>query len=144
MANIKVVTFKGVIESAHGKALASYKNAAGEQLPASVPYEASYEKMLDAATVREAGEWPNEAAIVKLANAKRKGKARAAVNAATLESLGVVKPTIENDTQLRLKNMAAIFKSNGETEESARQLAAAALNLKWADDDSDDDDDETE
>jgi hypothetical protein len=142
MANVKKVEFSGIIESAHGKPLASYRNAAGELLPASAPYATSYDKMLDEATVREAGEWPSVADCVKLANAKRKGKARAAANAAVLDSLGVVKPTNENDPQLRLKNMAAIFEANGETKEAARKLAATSLNLKWADDDEDDTDDE--
>jgi hypothetical protein len=144
MANVKVVEFKGEIANAYGRELSSYKNANGEALPVSVPYATSYEKLLDAASVREVGEWPSEAACVKLANAKRKGKARAAANAATLESLGVVKPTNENDPQLRLKNMAEIFKANGESEESARKLAATALNLKWADADDDDDTDDDE
>jgi hypothetical protein len=140
--NTKVVEFSGEIANAHGKPLSSYKNADGVALPESVPYKTTYEKFLDAASVREAGEWPNEAACVKVANAKRKGKARAAINAATLDSLGVVKPTNENDPQLRLKNMAEIFKANGESEESARKLASAALNLKWDDEDDDEEDDE--
>jgi hypothetical protein len=138
----KTVEFKGVIENAHGKPLASYKNAEGVNLPASVPYATSYEKFVDAQSVKDAGEWPNEAACLKLANVKRKAKARAAANASTLEALGVVKPTIENDSQLRLKNMAAIFIANGESEDSARKLAAAALNLKWEDEDDDDEDDD--
>lgn len=138
--NTKKVEFKGIIENAYGKPLASYKNSDGAALPASVPYAAEYDKLLDAESVRAAGEWPNEAACVKLANTKRKQKARAASCAAQLDALGVVKPTNENDPQLRLKNMAAIFEANGESEDSARKLAAAALGLKWADDDDDDND----
>ena len=69
---------------------------------------------------------------VKVRNAERKAKARAAALNAKLDALGIVKPTIENDEQMRLREMFKILKASGKhTDESARQVASTMLGIEW-------------
>lgn len=76
---------------------------------------------------------------VKTRNAERQANARQKQLQATLDSLGIVKPTEENDDQTRLKNMFKTLMTaklpNGEpkyTAERAREVATEVTGVEWA------------
>jgi len=70
---------------------------------------------------------------VKVRNVERQSNARQKALAAALDAAGIVKPTIENDEQLRLRDMYKVLMSSKRyTEEQARELAATTLGLTWA------------
>lgn len=131
---MKKVSFGGVTENAYGKALSSLKTESGETLR-SLKYAADYEEYTNIDEVKAANDMPNDTEVVKYRNQQRKAKARAAAIQVSLDAAGVIKPTIENDDQLRLKRMFDIFVANGSSEAEAREKAANALNLQWSDED---------
>ncbi len=68
-------------------------------------------------------------------NAAAKQTARQAALTEALTAAGIERPTIENDDQLRLKNMYTVLMSSKKySEEEARELAASTLGIEWADD----------
>lgn len=132
MAIVKTA-FSGKIENAHKRALSSYKNAEGVNLPAFVNYDAEFDAFETLEDVKAAGEMPNEQDMVDTANEKRKAAARAKKIAETLTALGVVKPNLENDPQERLRRTYDILIKNGETHEAARQIASTIIKVAWED-----------
>jgi hypothetical protein len=115
--------FSGVSENAYGKPIAPLK------------YETSFEAFDNADEIRSAGEWPKDTDVVKFVNAQRKANARQKAMQAAWDAAGLIKPTLENDEQLRLKSMHKIFVAAGKSETEARTLASAALGIEWADSD---------
>ena len=114
---------------------ATADRAYGKKLDASVDYAGEYDAYENPNEVRTAGAWPNDAKIVKWTNAESKTRARQAALALALDAAGIVKPTNENDPQLRLKNMFDVLMSSKlYTEDAARELAAKTLNLEWSED----------
>ena len=70
---------------------------------------------------------------VKVRNTERLSTARQKALQKALDDAGIVRPTIENDDQLRLKNMLAVLMSSKKFDEAtARQIAADTLGLAWA------------
>jgi hypothetical protein len=116
------VKFSGTLESAYGKAL-----------PTPLAYDAEFSLYENPAELRAAGGWPNDATIVKFVNAQAKANARQKATVATLESAGIVKPTIENDDQMKLREMVKILIAAGKSEDESRTLAAATLGIDWDD-----------
>jgi len=119
---MKTVSFNGVIENAYGK-----------KLDAPITFDTTFEAFETKAEVEKANELLKDEEIVDFRNAQRKANARQKAMQAALDAAGVVKPTLENDEQLRLRKMYDIFVANGSTHDEARASAAAALNLTWAD-----------
>ena len=117
---MKRETFKGTIEQAYGKALAT-----------PLSYEADYELFENAGEMRSAGEWPSDSDIVKFKNAQAKANARQKATVAALEAAGIAKPTLETDGQFRLREMAKILVAAGKSEDEARNLASATLGIDW-------------
>lgn len=75
---------------------------------------------------------------LKVVNAAAKQTARQASLTAALDAAGIVRPTIENDDQLRLKNMYTVLMSSKRySEDEARELASNTLGIEWADEDGD-------
>lgn len=73
---------------------------------------------------------------LKARNTERKNNSRAAQLALRLAELGIEKPTLKTDDQLKLKTVYNVFMSiEGTTHEEARQKAVEALNnqYQWAD-----------
>lgn len=103
------------------------------------PTDKSVENYTDAdfdaayAEMKEKNEIPSLKEIVQLGNNKRKAAARQKAMLAVVNAAELVQPTLENDSQLRLKKMYDIFIANGDSHEVARESAAAALRLTWAD-----------
>ena len=124
---MKQVPFKATADRAHKR-----------KLETSIDYAGEYTAYENAQEVRNAGAWPNDAKIVKWTNRDEKTRARQAALALALDAAGIVKPTNENDPQLRLQNMFDVLMSSKlYTEDAARDLAAKTLNLVWEDEDDD-------
>lgn len=107
--------------------------AYGNKLDTPIAYKFSY----------NAYETPNELTAandqltldeqVKVRNDQRKSKARQAALTAALDAAGIVKPTIENDEQLRLREMFKVLMASKKySEEQARALASTTLGIDWA------------
>lgn len=108
--------------------------AYGKTLDAPVKYEYSWTEYPDFATLQAANDVLTNDEQVKVRNTERKAAARQKQLTVTLDALGIVKPTIENDEQLRLREMfKVLMASKIYTEDAAREMAAKTLNLTWAD-----------
>jgi len=94
-------------------------------------FQVTVEKYDGIEEVRAANDYPSDADVVDFLNAARKAAATTAARTAALEAAGIVKPTRDNDPQVRLKEMAALFKSNGMTMDAARSAASTALGIEW-------------
>jgi hypothetical protein len=77
---------------------------------------------------------------IKAVNAAAKASARTTALTAALEAAGIVRPTAENDDQIRLrdiyKTLLTAKTKSGEkkyTEEQARQLASDMTEVEWDD-----------
>lgn len=70
----------------------------------------------------------------KSRNTDRQNNARQKQLAAALDAAGIVKPNLENDEQLRLREMFKVLMSSKRyTEADARNLASTTLGIAWAD-----------
>ena len=118
---MKTTKFSGVIENAYGK-----------KLDAPISFEAEYEAFENKAEVEAAGAMLKDEEIVDFRNAQAKANARQKAMQVALDAAKIVKPTLENDPDLRLRKMYDIFIANGSTHDEARENAATALNLKWS------------
>ena len=118
---MKTQKFDGVMENAYSK-----------PLPSPIKFSGEYEAFENITEVREKNEVPSDKEIVDFVNNKRKANARQKSMQAALDAAGVVKPTLENDEQLRLRKMFDILVANGASEDEAKANAAAVLNLTWA------------
>jgi hypothetical protein len=118
---MKKETFSGTIEQAYGKSLDT-----------AISYEAEYNLFESAAELRQANEWPSDSDIVKFKNAQAKANARQKATVAALDAAGIIKPTLENDEQLRLREMVKILVAAGKSEAESRTLASATLGIEWA------------
>lgn len=118
---MKTEKFNGTIEQAYGKTL---------ETP--ISYEAEYNLFESPAEMKSANEWPSDTDIVKFKNAQSKANARQKATVAALDAAGIIKPTLENDEQLRLREMSKILIAAGKSESEARALASATLGIEWA------------
>jgi hypothetical protein len=111
-------------------------NAYGNKLDSPLSYEGNYNAFENIGEVRASNAYPSDGEVVKFLNAKSKAKARAAAMTAALDAIGIVKPTLENDEQLRLKEMFKVLMSSKKyTEDAARTLASDTLGIEWDDED---------
>ena len=132
---MKTEKFGGNIENAHGKPLHELKVKEGFASIAKgtvLAYETSYDKFENIDEVNAAKAFPKDSEIVDMLNAKAKAAARMAATTAKLAEVGIEKPTLENDEQLRLKKMYEIFIASKKSPDEARALASAALGIEWA------------
>ena len=121
---MKTIKFEAEAEKAYGKSLDSPIKYAGEYT--------AYENVGE---VRSANDMPSDTEVIKWRNTERKSKSRQAALTAALDAAGIIKPTLENDEQLRLREMFKVLMSSKRyTEEQARDLASKTLNIEWADD----------
>lgn len=116
-------TEKSVSETAYGK-----------KLDAPIGYQFSYTIYKDGDELVAAKDELTIAEQVKIRNTERKNNARQKALTAALDAAGIVKPTIENDDQLRLREtFKNLMSSKKYTEEAAKELAAQVLGLTWED-----------
>ena len=112
-------TFKGTIENAYGQAL-----------PTAVKYEGKFEAYSSFDELKAANDLPSNDEILAFINTKRKNNARQAAMNAALTAAGIVKPTLENDSDLQVKTMVKAMVASGKyNEEQATALAKQALGL---------------
>ena len=105
----------------------------GEPIATPVKYAFDYDAYETVEEIRAANDWLSDEEILKAVNAKRKNSARTKAQNAALDAAGIVKPTIETNDQLRLREMFKVLMSSKRyTEEVARERAAAELGLEWA------------
>lgn len=72
---------------------------------------------------------------MKVRNAERITRARQAAQNALLDSMGIEKQDINNNDQIRLRELFKVLMSSKlYDEDTAREMAATSLNLKWEDD----------
>lgn len=88
--------------------------------------------------MRAKGEYPSEAQILKFKNAQIKAADKQKVSIAAATAAGLVKPTLENDPQMRLKNIYKTLLANGQSEAEARANASTVLGIEWAEEDEED------
>jgi hypothetical protein len=117
---MKTIKFSGISENAYGKAITPLK------------YETAYDAYEGISEVRAANDYPSDADVVKFLNAQRKANARQKAMQAAWDAAGLIKPTLENDEQLRLKSMFKILVAAGKSESEAKTLASATLGIEWS------------
>lgn len=119
---MKATKFSGVIENAYGK-----------KLETPITFDAEYDAYENHDEVVAEKDELKPQEVVDFRNAQKKANARQKAMQVALDAANIVKPTLENDEQLRLRKMYDIFIANGSAHDEARKNAAAALNLKWSD-----------
>jgi hypothetical protein len=116
----KAETFSGKMENAYGQPLAK-----------AISFSGTYDAFESVEEIRSKNEYPSDDEIVAFVNNKRKANARQKSMQAALDAAGIAKPTLE-DPQVQLKSMIKIFVAAGRSEDEARKLAEAALDVKLA------------
>lgn len=110
--------------------------AYGKALDTPLPYSFSWDTYESIDEVRAANDLLNDSEQVKARNRERQNNARAKALEAALKAAGFEKPTLENDPQMRLKEMLKVLMSTKKyTEDAARDLASTTLGIAWEDDD---------
>jgi len=114
----------------------STQRAYNKDLPNKVPFTFTWKIYENEAEMLAAGAQMTPKQQLKAINAAAKQTARQASLTAALDAAGIVRPTIENDDQLRLKNMYTVLMSSKRySEDEARELASNTLGIEWAEDD---------
>jgi hypothetical protein len=118
-----------------GKATA--KVAYGKTLSTPIDYVFDWDEYADNDEMARANDLLTLDEQRKTRNTDRKSTARQASLTVALEAAGIKKPDINNDPQLRLRNMVTILMAgeNGLDEATARQVASSTLNIEWDDND---------
>ena len=123
---MKTEKFEGSAKTAFGKAVADYGIGKDE-----ITFSGEVQVFESADEIKSAGEWPNDAAIVKMVNAAALAAARAKAQNAAFDEVGIKKPTIKDSPEERFRQMVLIFKSAGQDDATARQSANAALGTSY-------------
>lgn len=138
-------TGKAVASRAHGKALSSFTKADGSPVASEIEYAYSWTEYADVESMQEAKEELTLAQQLKAVNAARKTTARQAANTLAVTAAGVIKPTAENDSQIRLKSVfVGLYAKNiskgmspDDARADARTRASELLDEPWEDEDED-------
>jgi hypothetical protein len=119
------------VENKTGKSTAN--TAYGEKLAKAITYDYKWTAYQSIDEVRAANDLLTDDEIVKVRNTERLSNARQKALQAALDAAGIVKPTIENDEQLRLREMFKVLMASKKyTEDAARELASNTLGIAWA------------
>jgi hypothetical protein len=114
-------------------ATATAEKAYGQKLDAPMSYDYAWTNYANIEEVRAAKDELTDEEQVKVRNTERQNNARQKALQAALDAAGIVKPTIENNDQLRLRETYKnLMSSKKYTEQQARELAAEVLSLTWA------------
>lgn len=116
------------------EATSTAKTAYGKTLETPVDYTYRWKDYGGIEDVRLANDLLSDDEQVKVRNAESQAAARQASLTKALADAGIEKPNLENDDQLRLREMFKVLMSSKKyTEERAREIAADQLGLTWAD-----------
>lgn len=110
------------------------ENFFGQTVKPALSYEGEFTAFETADECKSAGEWPNDKAVLKFVNDKRKATARQAAMNAAAEAAGYKKPTLEDSDLMQLRNIYRTLIAAGRSEQEARDGAAAALGKEWPED----------
>lgn len=109
----------------------------GQKFEPALPYSIDAPQYDNAAEVRAAGIWPDEATITTMVNARVVAKKRAEAIKNTLKAAGVVKPGLENDAVAIAQTAKTLLaRKKAATQEEAEKMAREILGI--GDDDDDD------
>lgn len=138
---MKTKKVSGVAKSAYGKPLHVLDTTSGVKLAkgAELKFAGTYSEYEGADELKTAGLWPSEDKIVNWFNRDNRNNARNKAQTVAFDAAGIIKPTIENDPMLRLRDMMKILIASGQTEDEARDNAAAMLKIDLAELDGDTD-----
>jgi hypothetical protein len=126
---VTVETFEGTIESAYGRKLGENKFKPGFSAVSTVKYSAEYEKLGSYDAIPEK-EMPDKDDILALVNNARKANARQKAMQKALDDAGVIKPTMEDDDELKISSIVkGLLASKKYDEAGARQLAKQMLGI---------------
>lgn len=112
-----------------GEALKAY----GKVLPTALKFDIVFDAFESMDEVKAANALPKDKELLSMINGRLKATATTAARNVAIEQAGIVKPTAENDPQLRLRETAKLLQTNGESEESARAIASQVLGIIWED-----------
>ena len=122
---------RNIMENKTGKATAN--TAYGVKLDTPIVYDYKWTAYATIEELTAANDLLTADEQVKVRNTERQNNARQKALQAALDTAGIVKPTIENDEQLRLREMfKVLMASKRYTEEAARELASNTLGIAWA------------
>lgn len=109
------------------------KTAYGKTLETPVAYSYDWEIYDTFAELVAAKDELTNDEQVKVRNVEHQSNARQKALTAALDAAGIEKPTLENDEQLRLKEMFKVLMSSKKyTEDAARAMASSTLGIEWA------------
>lgn len=112
---------------------ATATTAYGKALDTPVTYSYGWQNYENIGEVKSANDMLTDDEVVRVRNNERQLRARQQALTAALDAAGVVKPTIENDEQLRLREMFKVLMASKKyTEDAARELASNTLGIEWA------------
>jgi hypothetical protein len=142
---MKLITKHGKAKAnrAYGKPLDSFTDKDGNKVVSEVAYDYTWTEYADTESVQEAKEELTLEQQRKVINAARKTTARQAANTIAITNAGVIKPTAETDSQIRLKSVfTGLYAKNiskgmsaEDAREDARNRAAELLDEAWDDED---------
>ena len=113
----------------------STSRAYNKDLPKPIPFAFKWRIFENEDELVAAGAQMSLKQQLKAVNAAAKQTARQAALTEALTAAGIERPTIENDDQLRLKNMYTVLMSSKRySEDEARELASNTLGIEWAED----------
>lgn len=135
----------GEAKRAYGKLLHLLDNTSGTKLAegTTIPFAGKANQFENIDEVKLAGMYPDDKKIIVYVNRDMVAKARNRALTQACDDAGVIKPTVNNDADIRLKDMIKILKASGLSEEDATSVARKTLKMDTpADEESDDDTDE--
>jgi hypothetical protein len=108
------------------------KTAYGKVLDTPIAYTYDYSIYANGAELVAAKDELTIDEQVKVRNSERQINARQKALKVALDAAGIVAPTLENDEQLRLREMFKVLMSSKRYDEAtARTLAATTLGIEW-------------
>ena len=113
---MKTESFKGTIATAYNQTLST-----------PIAFEGTFEAFENIGEVREKNEYPSDEDVVNFVNARNKANARQKAMTAALDAAGIVKPTLENDADLRFKTMVKTLVAGGKSQAEAEALTKQML-----------------
>ena len=112
---------------------ATTNTAYGKTLDTPITYDYTFSTYENFAEVQAANDTLTNDEQVKVRNNEKQSNARQKALTAALDAAGYVKPTIENDDQMKLREMYKILMATKKyDEQAARQLAATTVGVEWA------------
>jgi hypothetical protein len=105
--------------------------AYGTKLPVALKFGVTVSSYENFAEIVAANDTMSEKEQLDTRNAERKAAAVARARNAAFDAAGIIKPTIENDEQLRIREMIKVLMAAKKTFEEARATAEVVLGIVY-------------